>query len=837
MNTNIIFKSNVYPIDGSLKSDKKYLIQIKDFTKLNILNEKYFKIKSFETWSKLQYDIIKQPPSCSKVVDKYEDPCWGIIKKNNENIWISKCVNIDCIHIKNCRSEVKDEEISIFSPVLNSFDEDLYRYKSDEYYKFPILSMDVNQYNIESFENLGEREKNSNTIDIIEVLKNEENELYPTENVTNSHEIPDEIELEETEDEADRNQDKLEITYTSNDSIFDKFLLCEQSVIIEADYNNIQIVNAGPGTGKTYTLINKIINMVTLQHVNPEGIVVLCYTNAAVNEIRNRLKDHINKGGDRGLANVDVRTFHSFAWWYLNQINETMISDKSAKIDLTNINYDQTIVKAHIYMEKYAENIFGNWEHLIVDEIQDLTNDLARFTIFIVENCMINNCGITVLGDYCQSIYDYTRISAKEPLLSFDFYSILINKLKSRAEFITLNENHRQFDDLQKITSPLRSAILSQNKDMMNKAVSHIYNNITAINNKYDNLLNTEIFSNHKNEKMCLLLRNNGNTLKLSSDLRKIGVEHVLNVKETSFNYSTWISDIFNDYLSEMISYDIFKLRYDSIFFEKPLFKAEDVWKRLKFIIGSNSDNLKVRDILDAISTSKKDDPILRIQDDSNIIVSTIHKSKGREFDNVVIDKSFIEGFNSENKDIDEYKMIYVAATRAKKNIYKEEFVKSRELYQVRIKRNHRRRWGKFKSKKIIYFEFNSDIDLKPDIFLNIDQNYFSKIKIGDPLKLRRVLNKDQIYYEIVHEIDKEIAIGKLGVSYIDDLRSCMSNHIKRNIEMPNEIGNLYVSGLFTYIASVEEIEKNPGYTEYAPNGVWKWVDIVGLGHVKYDTY
>ena len=64
---------------------------------------------------------------------------------------------------------------------------------------------------------------------------------------------------------------------------------------------------AGPGTGKTFTIINRIEQMLNSQ-IEPQTILCLTFSEAAANEMRQRL---IKKVGIFGTK-VDIFTYHSF---------------------------------------------------------------------------------------------------------------------------------------------------------------------------------------------------------------------------------------------------------------------------------------------------------------------------------------------------------------------------------------------------------------------------------------------------------------------------------------------------------------------------------------------
>ena len=67
------------------------------------------------------------------------------------------------------------------------------------------------------------------------------------------------------------------------------------------------LVLAGPGTGKTFTMIQRIKSMIE-RGVNPEKILCLTFSDAAANEVRIRLEKELNKSD----VGVNAYTYHGF---------------------------------------------------------------------------------------------------------------------------------------------------------------------------------------------------------------------------------------------------------------------------------------------------------------------------------------------------------------------------------------------------------------------------------------------------------------------------------------------------------------------------------------------
>ncbi len=81
-----------------------------------------------------------------------------------------------------------------------------------------------------------------------------------------------------------------------------------------------ELIRAGPGTGKTQTIIDKI-GKVLEEGADPSQILVITFTTSTVSEVMERLYDHY---GSRGLL-VNVHTFHSFALSYLDVAENSVI--------------------------------------------------------------------------------------------------------------------------------------------------------------------------------------------------------------------------------------------------------------------------------------------------------------------------------------------------------------------------------------------------------------------------------------------------------------------------------------------------------------------------------
>ncbi len=90
-------------------------------------------------------------------------------------------------------------------------------------------------------------------------------------------------------------------------------LTCKQRQVVEAVSGHL-VVLAGPGSGKTHTITEKVLYLFKNQVIpEPYGLLAITFTNAAANEMRSRLRSK----GFRQWDRVWVGTFHSFGHYLL----------------------------------------------------------------------------------------------------------------------------------------------------------------------------------------------------------------------------------------------------------------------------------------------------------------------------------------------------------------------------------------------------------------------------------------------------------------------------------------------------------------------------------------
>ncbi|MEJ2053522.1 MAG: UvrD-helicase domain-containing protein [Calditrichaceae bacterium] len=110
------------------------------------------------------------------------------------------------------------------------------------------------------------------------------------------------------------------------------------------------LIIAGPGTGKTRTLITRIIYEIEHHHITPEQILALTFSNKAAEEIRTRLAVFLKNNAKA----VRVSTFHAFCLDILRKNFEAAGLDKNFSV--CDSQYQKRLLK-QILLSRVRENI------------------------------------------------------------------------------------------------------------------------------------------------------------------------------------------------------------------------------------------------------------------------------------------------------------------------------------------------------------------------------------------------------------------------------------------------------------------------------------------------
>ena len=417
-----------------------------------------------------------------------------------------------------------------------------------------------------------------------------------------------------------------------------------QSAIINDNESRFIVVPAGPGSGKTYVLVRKLASLILLEDVKSEQLLMLTFSRAAAVEFKKRLRDLIGNAAEY----VEIKTFHSYSFDILGRKGSV---DDSGHIVADAV---EGILRGRVERSRITKSI------LVIDEAQDL--GVQEFEL-VKELIRLNDdMRVIAVGDDDQNIYEFRGSdSGNMKSLITDYgasvYDMMENFRSSEA-VVSISNNY-----VKGMSNRLKSApIICRRSDRGCVRLIH------HASLDYEQAIVNEILSGAPGGTVCVLTATNDDALVISALLNKSGRRARLIRSNDGF----YLRDLaeFRFFLDTIREFDAACLDNDTWtksaemvvehfrgsecleMFRNCLEAFNEECPGRKYI--SDFENFLLESRLEDFSKSRS----------SEIIVSTIHKSKGCEYDNVYISLKGLGDITDKER-----RMIYVGMTRAKNNL------------------------------------------------------------------------------------------------------------------------------------------------------------------------
>jgi hypothetical protein len=426
-------------------------------------------------------------------------------------------------------------------------------------------------------------------------------------------------------------------------------LSLEQRRIVEAPAEQRLLVLAAAGTGKTHVLVERVRRLVDEREVAPgRELLVLSFTRAAVGELRRR----IGAAGGRATL-VRPITFDSFATAVLAS------SANEAPPNWRELSYDGRIGAATALLTgEGALPLLEDYRHAFVDEIQDLVGVRASMVAAILE-CLE---GFTLLGDPAQAIYDH-QVRDDPDATTSDAFLETVRRRNLDLRTFTLEENFRariaEADAVARIGAQLRAPRVDRVE--VASALAEVCRNLEPLA-AFDDLASA---LRNAQQRVAVLSRSNADALRISRHLYEQAIEHRLQREATDRALPYWLATLFEG--AERTTWA--RRRIEALVEERLGMEGPDpgtVWRLLSETVGDD-DLIDVEVLRRRISSGIVSDELVA-PSPANVVVSTVHRAKGLEFD-LVFTSSPRRDVEDE-AEIEELRILYVALSRAKEELW-----------------------------------------------------------------------------------------------------------------------------------------------------------------------
>lgn len=422
-------------------------------------------------------------------------------------------------------------------------------------------------------------------------------------------------------------------------------LSATQLEIIKDNQTKYIVVAAGPGSGKTRVLVHKLASLLLMEDVKHEQLLMVTFSRAAATEFKKRLFTLIGNAA----AYIEIKTFHSYCFDLLGKVGSL---EKSEVIIRNTI---EKIKNGEVEANRITKTV------LVIDEAQDMdANEFALINALIDLN---DDMRVIAVGDDDQNIFEFRGASSKY------LEEFIVQKNATKHELI---ENYRSKQNLVEFTNGYVKKINHRLKQIPIHAIQPDNGTIKLVHHQKGNLITpvvNDVLSSRLAGTICVLTQRNDQALQITGLLLKSGMHAKLIQTNDGFSL-----------------YNLLEVRYflQRIHFENDEIIIDDEnWNRAKNELKDHFQQsakleicLNLLNDFEAINPKAKYKTDLevfiresKIEDFYNekgdiIYVSTIHKAKGKEFDNVFIMLEDFNGSTDEKK-----RLLYVAMTRAKTNL------------------------------------------------------------------------------------------------------------------------------------------------------------------------
>ena len=584
----------------------------------------------------------------------------------------------------------------------------------------------------------------------------------------------------------------------------------EQQKVVEADADAHLLITAGPGAGKTHVLTRRIASLVTRGGLAPGSeVLILTYSRAAVGEARRRIR---GLGGPPAWTRAF--TFDSFATRILREFD--------ADGDWSSAGYDGRIKAATRLLrnDEEAAGLLSEIRHVLIDELQDVVGVRADFVLAVLDRI---DGGWTLFGDPAQGIYNFQLDGDERRVGASRLYERLRTRFRSSVVEHTLTKNFRVE------TSEARAGLWAGPE-------------LNGSHPDYDSILrrlHTSRLRLHVAPPQSALPRMDGSvgilgpwnahSLLVSRELWKAGIDHRVRRSATDRAVPAWVARVLRGVRGVTLGQQAFA----ALMAARPVdgVDAAEAWWMLRLLDpGSPKSPIKLDRVTRRIAVGDLPDDFSE-PGEAHIIISTIHRSKGLEYDYVLI----VANAEREPDDVqagEEARLLYVAMTRARRELFQMTSVDTTRMFTLGDRQEGR--WARrgYRKGQLLAFEVRPDdaeaeappTDVTGDRGAAEVQDYMAEhVVVGDELHVE-LSEPGSGRYHLRH--------GEVRVGSLDD---AFSAALGRRIwgqptNWPRQIAEIRVEGIDT-VSGDAASARNAGL-DGPP--VWLRVRPQGLGELSF---
>lgn len=418
-----------------------------------------------------------------------------------------------------------------------------------------------------------------------------------------------------------------------------------QMEIISDSVSRCIVVAAGPGSGKTRVLVHKLASLLLLEDVKHEQLLMLTFSRAAATEFKQKLMSLIGNAAHF----VEITTFHSYCFNLLGRIGNLEDATDVVKQAASMIGMGE------VEPSRISKTV------LVIDEAQDMSADeydLVRALMTVNEEMRV-----IAVGDDDQNIYEFRGSDSRH-----------MSQLLSIAggRFVEMTDNYRSCPQVVAFANSLVPSIAYRMKSIPIRSVNNVEGVVQLTHHASPIMYQSVVKEMQRNGivgSTAILTQTNEEALMLVAMLRRAGLSAKLIQSMDGFKFYNlaevrmFIKCIKAETSTPTIADEVWEKAKQAVFRTYATSACLPYFKRCTELFVQTHRTKYLTDLTEFLFESSTEDFCEVTTTD--IVVSTIHKAKGREFDDVYLLITMPHHLTDRER-----RCYYVGITRAKRRLF-----------------------------------------------------------------------------------------------------------------------------------------------------------------------